>query len=66
MERIKCFFRSFKTVKSVKDADKMELIFDRNIFGDAINHLNCRSLWKDEYGFTYRCSELNKSIYDLK
>ncbi len=57
-KRIRFFFRSGRLVKTVKQADAMGLIHRTNIHGDPINNLNCRSLWVDEFGFTYRCAEL--------
>ena len=35
------------------------LQFYCNIDGDQINHLNCRSLWTDNKGRSYRCSSLH-------
>jgi hypothetical protein len=60
MKRILCWFRSFKTLETVKEAQDLELHFRRNIFGDEINHINCRSLWNDKYWNMYRCNELKK------
>lgn len=58
MKRIKFWFRSFKAIPTVVQAQEMNLTHYTNIFGDGINHLNCRSLWYDEYGNQYKCDEL--------
>ena len=58
MKRIRYWLRSFKKVKTVKDAESMGLHHIRNIFGDEINRMNCRSLWNDNYWNVYRCGEL--------
>lgn len=58
MKRIKYWFRSLKHVKTVKDAQKMKLKFQFNMYGDPINIYNCRSVWSDEYDNLYRCQEL--------
>ena len=59
MKRIRYWLRSFKKVKTVKDAESMGLHHIRNIFGDEINRMNCRSLWNDNYWNVYRCGELH-------
>jgi len=58
MKRIIYYFRSFKTLNTVAEAEKMKLYFRTNVYGDGINHLNCRSLWNDKYWNIYRCNEL--------
>ncbi len=66
MERIKFWFRSFKLVPSVEIAHNMGLKHFTNVFGDGINHLNCRSLWSDKYNNSYRCSELLMEDLQIK
>lgn len=39
-------------------AQYFKLTHVRNIYGDEINHLNCRSLWKDEKGRLYKVKQL--------
>lgn len=57
-QRIKMWWaRNFKVI-SIKQAKKWELFFVRNIFGDPINHYNCRSIWKDSKGRLYRVKQL--------
>jgi len=43
-------------------ARELNLQFIRNIYGDLINHLNCRSIWKDDGGKQYRVKYLNKPL----
>lgn len=52
------YYRTFCTISKSK-ATKLGLTFHRNVYGDAINHLNCRSLWKDSKGRQYRVESLN-------
>ena len=51
--------RNFKVI-SLERAKDLGLVFFRNVYGDEINHINCRSIWKDSKGRTYRV----KSLYD--
>jgi hypothetical protein len=60
MKRVTSWIRSFKTVKTVTECEKLGLHWKRNVFGDEINTRNCRSLWNDNYWNVYRCSELKK------
>lgn len=62
IKEIKCWFRSFKHIKTVKDAQDMDLKWRFNIYGDNIKKWKCRSLWCDNYHNFYRCEEL----YDNK
>jgi len=57
IEKINYWLRSFKKIKTVKEAQDMGLTHLTNVHGDAINYVNCRSYWKDKYGNSYRCSE---------
>ena len=59
MKRIISWLRAFKKVRTVQDAELLGLHFQRNIYGDEINHLDCRSLWNDCYGNVYKIEELN-------
>lgn len=52
-----CWARNFKVI-SIKQANEWNLIHVRNVFGDAINHYNCRSIWKDSKGRLYRVKQL--------
>jgi len=58
MKKIKYWFRSLKYLKSVKDAQELNLEFLFNVYGDTIITWNCRSVWSDEFGFLYRCQEI--------
>lgn len=51
------FIRNFCVV-DLQYAKEKGLVFVKNIYGDSINHLNCRSIWKDSKGRKYRVSEL--------
>ena len=43
-----------------EEAVKKGYSFYRYVFGDEINHKNCRSFWTDEYGFLHRVAELKQ------
>lgn len=46
------------SVLTIEQAQQKGLVFKCNIYGDAINHLNCRSIWTDENGKEYKVSSL--------
>ena len=43
---------------SEQECIDLKLKFVCNIYGDYINLYNCRSIWKDERGKTFRCKQL--------
>jgi len=49
--------RWFKVI-TIERAKKLNLTFKRNIYGDEINKLNCRSIWYDNKGRSYRVDSL--------
>jgi len=53
----KWIIRTFRVIRQ-KEALEMGLSFVRNVYGDEINHLNCRSIWEDSRGRTYRVDSL--------
>jgi len=57
MKALKLFYYRFKVLTQVQ-ALELGLEFINNVHGDAINHLNCRSIWADSKGRTYRVREL--------
>jgi len=59
MKALKLFYYRFKVLTQVQ-AIELGLEFRNNVHGDAINHLNCRSIWADSKGRTYRVRELIK------
>ena len=48
----KSIFRPFYMFSN-KEAEELGLKWQRNVFGDEINHLNCRSIWMDKKGNHY-------------
>lgn len=62
MGRFKNFLKTFKTIKTSEEAILMGLTFYRNLHGDQINLIGCRSQWVDEYEYVYNCDE----YYDIK
>ena len=71
MKKILAFIKgicwSFFNIKllRVEEAQKSGLKHYTNIYGDAINHFGCRSLWEDQYGYCYGCEELLNGGVDL-
>jgi hypothetical protein len=59
MKELKLFYYRFKVITRLQ-ALELGLEFRYNIYGDLINHLNCRSIWVDSKGRTYRVCELIK------
>lgn len=49
--------RNFSVI-DISETEKYKLTFQQNIYGDSINHLNCRSIWIDEKGRQYRVHQL--------
>lgn len=47
----------FKVI-TLEQAFEYNLTFVRNVHGDEINHLNCRSIWADKKGRIYRVKSL--------
>ena len=55
--------RMFQVI-SRYEAESKGLTHIRDIHGDEINYLNCRSLWKDSRGRIYRVKHLKNYNYD--
>ncbi len=51
--------RWFKVITN-QQAIEWKLTHVRNVYGDEINRLNCRSIWKDAKGRMYRVALLKK------
>ena len=51
------FFANFQVISNEK-AKELGLKHYRNVYGDEINQLNCRSIWIDEHGKEYRVADL--------
>lgn len=49
--------RNFRVITTDK-AIKYGLTFKENVYGDEINHLNCRSIWIDARDRAYRVKGL--------
>jgi hypothetical protein len=58
MKKLKLWWISTFKVISNEKALEMGLTHYHNIYGDAINHLNCRSIWLDSEGRKYRVERL--------
>jgi len=61
MNKLKMIYISLFKVISREQALEYNLTFVRNVSGDEINHINCRSIWADKNGRTYRVLSLHKA-----
>ena len=61
MKKLKMIYISLFKVISLEQALEYNLNFVRNVHGDEINHINCRSIWADKNGRTYRVESLYKN-----
>ncbi len=55
---IKLWTKRNFSILSTEECKSLKLIPAFNIYGDTINLMNCRSIWKDEMGRLYRCKNL--------
>jgi len=51
------WIRTFKVISNQR-AKELGLRHWRNVYGDEINHINCRSIWFDNKSRQYRVSHL--------
>ena len=58
MKELKLWYTRTFLVININYAKKLGLKHVRNVYGDEINHINCRSIWKDDKRRTYRVYEL--------
>lgn len=58
INKIKFWFKKEFGVLTIDECKKLNLTHCHNIYGDYINHINCRSIWRDEKGKSYRCESL--------
>lgn len=65
IKKIIYWFRSLKKIPTIEKAKEMKLTHYTNVHGDGINRMNCRSLWTDEFGNEYRCSQLFEGGKDI-
>lgn len=55
---IKLWFKKEFGILTIEECKNLNLSFCHNIYGDEINHINCRSIWRGEKGKSYRCHSL--------
>ena len=60
MKKLKFWIKKNFGVLTKQECLDLGLEFGFNIYGDGINKLNCRSIWLDYWGKTFRCSELGE------
>lgn len=58
MNRLKLLWIRIFKILSKEQAEQLGLTFYRNVYGDEINQIDCRSLWTDHKGRMYRVKEL--------
>jgi hypothetical protein len=52
-------YRQLFITIDIEEAQKRGFEFARNIYGDEINHINCRSIWVDKKARAWRIEQLN-------
>jgi hypothetical protein len=52
--------RQLFIIIDINEAKKRKFTFVENIYGDQINRLNCRSIWIDKKGRSWRVKQLHK------
>ena len=57
-DRVAFWFKKEFSVLTIEECQKLGLEHSHNIYGDEINHLNCRSIWRGKKGKSYRCESL--------
>jgi len=57
-KKLKFWFKKEFGVLTILECQSLGLEHSHNIYGDAINHLNCRSIWRNKSGKSYRCESL--------
>ena len=58
MKKLKMWYARWFKVIEREQAIEWELTYQRGIYGDEINHINCRSIWTDKLGRLYRVRSL--------
>lgn len=59
MKKIRMWYARWFKVIERKQAIEWGLTYQRSIYGDEINHMNCRSIWTDKLGRLYRVKSLS-------
>lgn len=52
------WFKKNFGVLTIEECNKLNLEFCHNLYGDSVNNFNCRSIWRDGTGKSYRCESL--------
>ena len=55
-------YRQLFVIIDIEEAKERGFEFYRNVFGDEINHINCRSLWVDHKARAWRVEQLNMTL----
>lgn len=58
IQAIRLWYIRWFVILTEQEAKQLRLHHYRNVYGDEINHINCRSIWIDNKGREYRISEL--------
>lgn len=58
MRELKLRWYRWFAVLPIEATKELNLTFVHNVYGDAINYLNCRSIWKDNKNRLYRVENL--------
>lgn len=61
-DKIKFWFKKEFGILTIDECEKLGLIHCHNVYGDFINRMNCRSIWRDKKGKSYRCCSLYNEV----
>lgn len=58
INKIIFWFKKEFSVLTIEECKSLNLEWCHNIYGDYINHINCRSIWRDKNNKSFRCCSL--------
>lgn len=59
------WYRNFKIITN-QEAKQLGFTHFRNVYGDEINRINCRSIWFDHLHREYRAIDLESITYNAE
>lgn len=57
-EKVRLWFKKEFGVLSLEECEKLDLSHCHNVYGVRIDELNCRSIWRNKKGKSFRCDSL--------
>jgi hypothetical protein len=56
--KVRLWFTKEFGVLTIEECEKLDLSHCHNVYGLSIEELNCRSIWRNKKGKSYRCDSL--------